>query len=143
MNFCLHSVRMSALAYLYDNAKDLPNWMSRLTRDQREDIANIMTKWDSDRHGPGIVPMEEIEKREVLRAVAVCDGNLLRAARMLRMGKTTIYRKMVRWGYSVQNRILIEQASVLADAGRKSPRVSLDQISDDISLSPSDIGTSV
>ena len=58
--------------------------------------------------------MEQIEKREVLRVLAMCDGNIGKAANVLKMGKTTVYRKLVQWGYSVQNRILIENASALS-----------------------------
>ncbi|MGE5054965.1 MAG: helix-turn-helix domain-containing protein [Acidobacteriota bacterium] len=55
--------------------------------------------------------MEEIEKREVLRAVVMCDGSILKAAKLLKMGKTSIYRKLMQWGYSVQHRLLTEHKS--------------------------------
>jgi len=62
-----------------------------------------MVQWTTATDNQGILPMEEIEKREVLRAVVMCEGSILKAARLLRMGKTTVYRKLMQWGYSVQN----------------------------------------
>jgi hypothetical protein len=38
----------------------------------------------------------------------------VKAAKLLKMGKTTLYRKLMQWGYSVQNRMLIEQAPALS-----------------------------
>ena len=49
-----------------------------------------------------------------LRAVVMCEGNILKAAKLLKIGKTTVYRKLMQWGYSVQNRVLIEQPSALS-----------------------------
>jgi two-component system response regulator HydG len=52
-------------------------------------------------HQPGnghdhsaIVPMAEMEKQTILRAIAELNGDKLQAARMLGIGKTTLYRKL-------------------------------------------------
>jgi transcriptional regulator of acetoin/glycerol metabolism len=90
--------------------QDLPTWFAQLTARQLKDIAGVMVQWTTATDNQGILPMEEIEKREVLRAVVMCEGSILKAARLLRMGKTTVYRKLMQWGYSVQNRVLIEQS---------------------------------
>lgn len=37
--------------------------------------------------------LKAIEKQAVLNAIEVCDGNVIKAARLLGMGKTTIYRR--------------------------------------------------
>jgi transcriptional regulator of acetoin/glycerol metabolism len=105
---------MSALAFLYDHAQDLPTWLARLTARQLKDIAGVMIQWQTAADNQGILPMEEIEKREVLRAVVMCEGSIVKAAKLLKMGKTTLYRKLMQWGYSVQNRMLIEQAPALS-----------------------------
>jgi len=55
--------------------------------------------------------MEQIEKREVLRVLALCDGSIPKAATILKVGKTTIYRKLAQWGYSVGNRSLTADTS--------------------------------
>ena len=63
-----------------------------------------------------ILPIDEVERREVIRAITVCGGDVLKAAEALRMGRTTIYRKLRQWGCTIENRLLINQASVLGMA---------------------------
>jgi len=111
--------RMPALAYLYDHVRELPAWFQRLTARQLQDIADLMIQWNVVSDDKNMLTMEQIEKREVLRVLALCDGNIVKAANVLKMGKTTIYRKLVQWGYSVQNRILVENASALAREGER------------------------
>jgi DNA-binding NtrC family response regulator len=41
-----------------------------------------------------IVPMAELEKQTILRAIAELNGDKLQAARLLGIGKTTLYRKL-------------------------------------------------
>jgi len=110
------TTHLNALAFLYDHLMDFPAWIRHLTRGQLENIARIMVAWTTVVDGRAeIVPMEEIEKREVYRAIRLCDGDVVRAAEALRMGRTTVYTKLQQWGYSVENRLLANQASVLAD----------------------------
>ncbi len=47
-----------------------------------------------------IRPLEECERELVLRAVELCRGNLSEAARRLGIGRTTLYRKLERYGVS-------------------------------------------
>jgi len=44
--------------------------------------------------GEGIVPLRELEKRAILGAIRELGGDKLLAARMLGIGKTTLYRKL-------------------------------------------------
>jgi DNA-binding NtrC family response regulator len=47
--------------------------------------------------GPGankIMPMSELERQTILNAIAQLNGDKLKAARMLGIGKTTLYRKL-------------------------------------------------
>jgi DNA-binding protein Fis len=111
--------QMPALAYLYDHVRELPAWFHRLTARQLQEIADLMVQWNVVSDDKTMLTMEQIEKREVLRVLALCDGNIVKAANVLKMGKTTIYRKLVQWGYSVQNRILVENASALAREGER------------------------
>ena len=111
MKLILPRTQMSALAYLHDHVRDLPGWFCRLTVRQLEDIAEVMVQWNISSENQSTLPMEEIEKREVLRVLAMCEGRIPKAAKLLKMGKTTIYRKLTHWGYSVQNRTSTEQAS--------------------------------
>ena len=41
-----------------------------------------------------VIPLEEMERQAILRALAGAGGDKLRAARMLGIGKTTLYRKL-------------------------------------------------
>jgi hypothetical protein len=106
---------LNTLAYLYDHRGEFPVWFRRLTHGQLEDIAKVMIAWHATCGERGIVSFEEVERREVIRAITLCGGDVTRAAGALKMGKTTIYTKLRRWGYSIENRILIHQASVLAE----------------------------
>ncbi len=42
--------------------------------------------------------MEEIEKQAILNAIEVCRGNLSYAAKSLRLGRATLYRKLKQYG---------------------------------------------
>jgi DNA-binding NtrC family response regulator len=107
---------MSALAFLYDHMLDLPVWMRKLTAPQLNDIAGLMAQWHTPEENHAIVPLDQIERREVLRAVAYCQGNVVKAASILGVGKTTLYKKLKSWGCAIQDRNLMGQASVLAPA---------------------------
>lgn len=41
-----------------------------------------------------LIPLQEMERRAILRAVRDCHGDKLQAARLLGIGKTTLYRKL-------------------------------------------------
>jgi DNA-binding NtrC family response regulator len=45
-----------------------------------------------------ITPLEELEKKAILHAIQVLDGDKLEAARRLGIGKTTLYRKLKEYG---------------------------------------------
>ena len=106
---------LHALAFLYDNINDFPTWLRRLSPGQMEQIAAIMKSWESRLHsGNEILPLEEVEKQALTRAVSLCDGDVPAAAKALRIGKTTLYRRLKHWGYSPESRRLVLQASVLA-----------------------------
>ena len=110
------NVQMQAVAFLYDHLSDFPAWIRRLTPAQLEDIARVMLSWHGTMaESTEILPLGETEKREITRAITLCQGNLPKAAKALRVGKTTIYRKLKQWGYSVHNRLLIDQASALSE----------------------------
>lgn len=104
-----------AMAFLYDHLAEFPSWIRRLTPGQIENLAKVMLSW----HGTiaehtEIRPLEEVEKQYITRAISLCQGDVLKAAQALKVGKTTLYRKLKEWGYSSNDRLLIYQASVLA-----------------------------
>ena len=45
-----------------------------------------------------IIPMAELEKQTILNAIAQLNGDKLLAARLLGIGKTTLYRKLKEYG---------------------------------------------
>jgi DNA-binding NtrC family response regulator len=110
------NVQMQAVAFLYDHLSDFPAWIRRLTPAQLEGIARVMLAWHGTvAESTQIRPLEETEKREISRAITLCQGSLPKAAAALRVGKTTLYRKLKLWGYGVHDRLSIYQASVLSE----------------------------
>jgi DNA-binding NtrC family response regulator len=107
-------VRMAAVAYLYDNMNELPVWFRSLTPGRLADVADVIVRCRLPIENHTFTSMEEFEKRELLRVITLCNGNITKAAGLLQMGKTTVYNKLKKWGYSVQNLTLLEQASALA-----------------------------
>jgi transcriptional regulator of acetoin/glycerol metabolism len=66
-----------------------------------------------------IVPWEEVERRVICDALDKCGGNYLLAARLLGIGRTTLYRKATAYNYrtpKVQATVLmtISQSSLTA-----------------------------
>ena len=66
-----------------------------------------------------IVPWEEVERRVIYDALDKCGGNYLLAARLLGIGRTTLYRKASVYNYQtpkVQARVLmtVPQSSLTA-----------------------------
>ena len=107
---------MRALAFLYDNLDNFPAWTQKLAPGQLIQLARILSDWAaSDLPSGRIIPLEETQKREVIRAVIAYRGDLRAAAKALAIGKTTIYRLLHRWGLSRADWRLVVQARVLAD----------------------------
>jgi transcriptional regulator with PAS, ATPase and Fis domain len=48
--------------------------------------------------GPSVVPLMEVEKRAILRAMELTKGDRTLAAAMLGIGRTTLYRKLKEYG---------------------------------------------
>jgi len=67
------------------------------TTDLPREIANLPlpepANGNMDLHG-GIIPIAELEKQTILRAISELNGDKLQAARLLGIGKTTLYRKL-------------------------------------------------
>jgi DNA-binding NtrC family response regulator len=58
-----------------------------------------------DRHDRGpdeILPFVEIERREIVRALRICDGNVSYAAERLGIGQATLYRKIKKFGLGLR-----------------------------------------
>lgn len=77
-NFALTG-RSTGFAYVCNTCKALDNAI-RYRRQKLEE--------------PKVVPFAEQERRIYLRALAACHGNVPRTARLLQVGRATIYRKL-------------------------------------------------
>jgi len=89
------------------NVRELENWLERTyaftsgptihTMDLPREIANLPVPQSSNGNGNGhskIVPIAELEKQTILHAIMELNGDKLQAARLLGIGKTTLYRKL-------------------------------------------------
>jgi len=67
--------------------------------DLPREIANVPLPESSNGNGNGngngrIIPIAELEKQTILKAIMELNGDKLQAARLLGIGKTTLYRKL-------------------------------------------------
>lgn len=120
---------MQALAFIYDHICGAPAWIRRLTPNQIEAIATLLSAWHSTTGGNcEITPLAELEKREITRALDLFNGDVAAAARALRIGKTTLYRRMKQWGHFSENRVLMHKAAALAQVGNPTHDLSTEHI---------------
>ena len=47
---------------------------------------------------PEMLTLEEVDRRYVLRVLEACHNNRTDAAKILRLDRKTLYRKLMRWG---------------------------------------------
>jgi DNA-binding NtrC family response regulator len=86
------------------NVRELENCVERTcaftsgslihTTDLPPEIANFPESSNGNGHAGKIIRIAELEKQTILSAVAELNGDKLRAARLLGIGKTTLYRKL-------------------------------------------------
>jgi DNA-binding NtrC family response regulator len=53
---------------------------------------------EAEEENTGFPPLEEMEKRHIAEAIRVCNGNIREAADLLQIGRSTLYRKLDRYG---------------------------------------------
>ena len=97
------------------NVRELRNCMERvvaLMRGERvgvEDLPPKVRDYSSGHvliagdHPHELQPLEEVERRYILRVVEACKGNKSQAARVLGIGRKTLYRRLVSFGVSVSD----------------------------------------
>lgn len=84
------------------NVRELENAIERAVALGSGPIVHVNDLPSSLHHGAGdrlpvndeVVPLEELERRAILRALREVGGDKLAAARLLGIGKTTLYRKL-------------------------------------------------
>jgi two-component system response regulator HydG len=88
------------------NVRELENCIQRALalgsppQIQVDDLPTNLLHFESQpRHDPRILStLQELEQRAILQALEATKGDRLRAARLLGIGKTTIYRKLKEYG---------------------------------------------
>jgi two-component system response regulator HydG len=99
------------LLYNYDwpgNVRELRNCVESmvvLDKDGRidaEDVPRFVKQGDGEASPTGVggVNLEEKEKESIRKALALCEGNREKAAKMLGIGERTLYRKIKRYGFN-------------------------------------------
>lgn len=95
------------------NVRELHNCMERVVAFTRSDpigVEDLPPKVRDYRSGHVIVagddprelqPLEEVERRYILRVVDACKGNKSQAARVLGIGRKTLYRRLISYGVAV------------------------------------------
>jgi DNA-binding NtrC family response regulator len=107
----VHAISEDAMARLlgYDwpgNVRELENVIERALALGSGPILQVADLPTTLHYGKGehipqndeLVPLEELERRAILRALRESDGDKLVAARRLGIGKTTLYRKLKEYG---------------------------------------------
>jgi len=103
----------AAMELIYDyswpgNVRELRNCLESmvvLDKDGRidvEDIPRYVRQAGEAESASGVagVSLEEGEKERIRKALAMCEGNREKAAKMLGIGERTLYRKIKRFGFN-------------------------------------------
>jgi two-component system response regulator HydG len=103
----------AAMEFLYDyswpgNVRELRNCIESmvvLDKDGKIDVEDVprYVKQPAEAgsvSGVAGVNLEEGEKERIRKALAMCDGNREKAAKMLGIGERTLYRKIKRFGFT-------------------------------------------
>ena len=70
---------------------------------ERRPLAPVPVAVVTDATAPEVVePLAATERRAVENAVRLCEGNIPRAARLLDISPSTLYRKLQGWGHSLR-----------------------------------------
>jgi two-component system response regulator HydG len=83
---------------------DLPTQLQNHELGLRREASSQMQKAQSAVIQPGamprVMPLAELEKQAILTTIRQLKGDKLMAARLLGIGKTTLYRKLKEYGLS-------------------------------------------
>jgi two-component system, NtrC family, response regulator AtoC len=77
--------------------------------------SNVLYQVGPSPENPDVSPLDELERRAILQALRTTGGDRLRAARLLGIGKTTIYRKLKEYG--IEEEGFPESTSQAASSG--------------------------
>jgi DNA-binding NtrC family response regulator len=97
LNRAVEAMREGALDFLVKpfNADRLLITLGNVLERRR---LNSMVESLSGKGGPKIEPLRVTERNAIERAIRACDGNIVRAAALLEISASTVYRKLAHWG---------------------------------------------
>ena len=75
---------------------DLPTQLQQKLLEER--FAKRQDEEGSERHEVQVTPLAELERQAILGAIRTLNGDKLKAAKLLGIGKTTLYRKLKEYG---------------------------------------------
>jgi DNA-binding NtrC family response regulator len=101
------------------NVRELENAVERATALSSGPIIDVVDLPSNVRYAAAqrvpppdqILPLEELERRAILHAMEEASGDKLHAARLLKIGKTTLYRKLKQYD-AAQKRLSGENTSI-------------------------------
>jgi DNA-binding NtrC family response regulator len=108
-----HAAAQKLLEYGWPgNVRELENCMERavvIARFEEITVEDLPEKVQAYRanhvvisdHATEVLSMDEVERRYVIRVLALANGNKARAARMLGFDRRTLYRKLVQFGVAL------------------------------------------
>jgi DNA-binding NtrC family response regulator len=76
---------------------DLPTQLQQQGLEARR-IAAIVSESAGNRCEPNVKPLADLERQAILDAIRILNGDKLQAAKLLGIGKTTLYRKLKEYG---------------------------------------------
>ena len=77
--------------------QDSPMEVILTTNNNNQDTANQNTESQGEMNSPSISPLWLEEKRIIEKAIYLCEGNVPKAATLLQVSPSTIYRKQKKW----------------------------------------------
>ena len=95
-----------ALEYLAElpwpgNVRELKNMMEvahTICKDEVIDVADLRAFAAVQDRSPVPVPLEEVERRHIERTIEYTNGNMVETARLLGIGRSTLYNKLAQYG---------------------------------------------
>jgi len=75
---------------------DLPTQLRQRRLEER--LATRQDKEGTEQQEPLVTPLAELERQAILGAIRTLNGDKLKAAKLLGIGKTTLYRKLKEYG---------------------------------------------
>ena len=77
---------------------DMPTQLQDFRMQQRRPAMPLREQMEAAAARPGVTSLAEMEKQAILDTIRRLDGDKLQAARLLGIGKTTLYRKLKEYG---------------------------------------------